>query len=188
MFMNLLFMCDSRNSIIRVIYTARLVSKRKIASTLEPSISKSVQEEDGIPIAGKYTVTPTLSLISTSRTPLIRLFSICCGRIIFQDYPDLFLGDTEQGKVFKILNRHETCKSVQWKTSGTIPAASTSVRILPVALVFHQDRLFFANGATSELGIYVLHAIRGTLLSTITSPLLPSPSGMCIVDNCLMVS
>ena len=68
------------------------------------------------------------------------------------------------------------------------PASSTSVRILPVAVVFHQDRLFVANGMTSEPGIYVLQANRGTLFSTITSPLLPSPSGMCIVDNCLMVT
>ena len=187
MFMNLLFLCDSGNSSIRVIDTARLVSKRRTASTLEPGTSESVEEEDGIPIAGKYTVTSTLSLISTSRTPLVRPFSICCGRRILQDYPDLFVGDTKQGKVFKITDV-KLANQCSGRLQELYPAGSTSVRILPVAVLFHQDRLFVANGTTSEPGIHVLHANRRTLLSTITSPLLPSPSGMCIVDNCLMVT
>ena len=77
-FSNLLFVCDSGNASVRVIDIARLVSRKRSAQILEACPSESVEEEeDGIPIAGKYTITSTLALVSTCQTPLIRPFSIC---------------------------------------------------------------------------------------------------------------
>lgn len=57
-----------------------------------------------------------------------------------------------------------------------------------MALVFYQERLFIANADTNEPGICVIHANRGTLLSTITSPVISTTSGMCLADKCLFVS
>lgn len=47
---------------------------------------------------------------------------------------------------------------------------------------------FFANGDTNQQEIVVIHANGGTLLSTIASPLISSPSGMCLTDKSLLVS
>ena len=187
-FSNLLFECDSRNASVRVIDIAGLVSRKRSAQILEACASESVEEEkDGIPFAGKYTITSTVALVLTCQTPLIRPFSICRGRKIMQDYPDFYVGDTKQGKVFKITDVKLT-NQCSVRLRKLYPAASTNRRILPVALVFHEDRLFIANGDTNEQEIFVIHANGGTLLSTIASPLISSPSGMCLTDKCLFVS
>lgn len=187
-FSNLLFVCDSGNASVRVIDIARLVSRKRSAQILEACASESVEEEeDGIPIAGKYTITSTLALVSTCQTPLIRPFSICRGRKIMQDYPDFYVGDTKQGKVFKI-NDVKLTDQCSGRLRKLYPAASTNRRIVPVALVFHEDRLFIANGDTNEQEIVVIHANGGTLLSAIASPLISFPSGMCLTDKCLFVS
>ena len=169
-FSNLLFVCDSGNASVRVIDIARLVSRKKSAQ--EACASESVEEEEDV---------------STCQTPLIRPFSICRGRKIMQDYHDIYVGDTKQGRVFKI-----TDVKVTSQCSGRLrklyPAASTNRGIVPVALVFHEDRLFIANGDTNEHEIVVIHANGGTLLSTIASPLISSNSGMCLTDKCLFVS
>ena len=184
-FSNLLFVCDSGNASIRIIDIARLVSKKRTAQTLEANASELVEEEeDGIPIAGKYTITSTLALVSTCRSPLVRPFFICSGRKIMQDYPDFYVGDTKQGKVFKITDVKLT-NQCSARLQELYPAASTNSRVVPVALVFHKDRLFIANGDTNEQNIVVIHANRGTVLCTISSPLICLPSGMCLSDRCM---
>lgn len=187
LYKNLIFVCDSGNAAIRVIDIARLVSRKKNAATLDDSSNESQEQEDNIPIVEKYSVTSTLGLISTSQTPLMRPFSICCGRKILQEYPDLYVGDTKQGKIFKV-----TDVKVQNQCSARLrelyPANGTETGVVPVALAFSKERLFVANGTRNEAGIIVLHANLGTLLYTIASPLISSPSGMCLVNNCLLLS
>ena len=169
LYMNLIFVCDSGNAAIRIIDIARLVSRKKNAPKLDDSSNESQEQEDNIPITAKYSVTSTLGLISTSQTPLLWPFSICCGRRIMRDYRDLYFGDTKQGKIFKI-----TDMKVQNQCSGRLrelyPANVTKTGVVPVALAFSKERLFVANGTRNEAGIIVLHANLGTLLSTIASP------------------
>ena len=61
---NLIFVCDSGNASIRVIDISRLVSRKK-NDTLFVEANESEDQDDTIPIARKYTITCTLSLIST---------------------------------------------------------------------------------------------------------------------------
>ncbi|PFX13053.1 hypothetical protein AWC38_SpisGene22905 [Stylophora pistillata] len=104
-----------------------------------------------------------------------------------QYYPDFYVGDTKQGKVFKITDVKLTTQC-SGRLRDLYPAAATNISVAPVALVFYQERLFIANADTNEPGICVAHANRGTLLSTIASPLISTLSGMCLADKCLFVS
>ena len=92
-FANLIFVCDSGNASIRIIDISRLVSKKK-NDTLFYEASESEDQDDSIPIARKYAITCSLSLISTISLQLQRPFSICTGRKLLQDYPDFYVGDT----------------------------------------------------------------------------------------------
>ena len=99
---NLLFVCDSNNASIRVVDISRLVSRRRGDAVLdEPLDADSDNQEDAIPLTGKFTVTSTLKIVYTSATQLRKPFSKCTGRKRDQDYPDLYVGDTEQETVFK---------------------------------------------------------------------------------------
>ena len=62
---NLIFVCDSGNASISVIDISRLVSRKK-NDTLSVEANESEDQDDTIPIARKYTITCTLSLISTT--------------------------------------------------------------------------------------------------------------------------
>ena len=62
---NLIFVCDSGNASIRVIDISRLVSRKK-NDTLFVEANESEDQDDTIPIARKYTIICTLSLISTT--------------------------------------------------------------------------------------------------------------------------
>ncbi|PFX14303.1 hypothetical protein AWC38_SpisGene21552 [Stylophora pistillata] len=172
---------------MRVLDVARQVSRKKTAHTLEVSTSESEEEEDDIPLTGKYTITSTLALTSTCGIHLVRPFSVCSGRRIMQDYPEFYIGDTKQGKVFKITDVKLTTQC-SGRLRELYPAAANNISVALVALVFYQEQLFIANADTNEPGICVIHANRGTLLSTITSPLISTPSGMCLADKCLFVS
>ena len=67
-------------------------------------VSPSEDQDDSIPIARKFTITCSLSLISTTSLQLQRPFSVCTGSKLLQDYPDLYMyvGDSTQGMVFKL--------------------------------------------------------------------------------------
>ena len=185
---NLFFVCDSGNASIRVIDISRLVSRKK-NDTLFVEANESEDQDDTIPIARKYTITCTLSLISTTRLPLLRPFSICIGRKLLQDYPGFYVGGTTN--IFKLtdVTINSSCKG---RLQKLYPGPNSDDRILPVALTCYQEKLVVANGHAEQPCILVLHNNRGVLLRLIASPLLPSPSGfdsgLCLVDTHLFVS
>lgn len=144
---NLLFVCDSGNASIKVLDVARLVSRKKTAHTLGVSTSESEEKEDDIPLTGKYTITSTLALTSTCGIHLVRPLSVCSGRRIMQDYPDFYVCDTKQGKVFKITDVKLTTQCSgsisRISISGTISSScsqhqccSSGTRLLPRTIVY----------------------------------------------------
>lgn len=122
LYANLIFVCDSGNASIRIIDISRLVSRKKNDSPFYEA-SESEDQGDSIPIARKYTITCSLSLISTNSLQLQRPSLICTGRKILQDYPDFYAGDTTQGIVFKLTNVTINSSPVQGnsKTTKTVP-------------------------------------------------------------------
>ena len=68
-----------------------------------------------------------------------------------QDYPDFYVGDTKQGKVFKITDVKLT-NQCSGRLQKLYPAASTNSRVVSVALVFHKDRLYIAVERKSKCG------------------------------------
>ena len=85
--------------------------------TLFVEANECEDQDDTIPIARKYTITCTLSLISTTRLPLLRPFSICIGRKLLQDYPGFYVGGTTN--IFKLTDDDQ--QFMQRKTAKTVP-------------------------------------------------------------------
>lgn len=185
LFNNLLFICDTGNSLIRVTDVARLLSRKKNAATLH--VDESDDTEDNIPIASKYTVTQTLNLVSTSKTPLSRPFAICTGRKLSGDFPDLYVGDTRQKMIFKITDVEVQPNKCRARLTTFYPPRSSSIvgstNIVPFALIFSNERVFVGNGQSNDYSIVILHAQRGTVLHKIDSPLIVSPSGICLLGT-----
>ena len=117
--------------------------------------------------------------------PLLRPFSICIGRKLLQDYPGFYVGGTTN--IFKLtdVTINSSCKG---RLQKLYPGPNSDDRIVPVALTCYQEKLVVANGHAERPCILVLHNNRGVLLRRIASPLLPSPSGLCLVDTHLFVS
>ena len=109
---NLLFISDTGNSSIRVVDISRIVSKKKDAAVLEETELANENQEDAIPLTSKHTITTTIKLISTSSRQLLKPFSICIGRLLEQEYPEIYVGDIELGTVFKLtdLSLGTACK------------------------------------------------------------------------------
>ena len=151
----------------------------------EPLDPESDHQEDVTPLTGTFTVTSTIKVVYTSATQLRKPFSICTGRKLDQDYPDLYVGDIEQGTVFKLTDMvtRNFCK-VRPRKLYTLEE-----KILPMGLSYYQEELFVANTQVDQPSILVLHGSRGGMLQRIVSDaLLPSPSGICHVGNELFVS
>ena len=101
---HLLFVCDSGNSALRIVDVSRLLSRKKNNVQLDETISETGDEdhaEDSIPILSKCTMTATINLASTG-LQLQQPFSVCLGRQLMQDYPDLCVGDIGTKVIFKI--------------------------------------------------------------------------------------
>ncbi|XP_028514449.1 uncharacterized protein LOC114574924 [Exaiptasia diaphana] len=183
---NLLFVCDSYNASIRVVDISRLVSRRSGDVVLdEPLDQESDTQEDAIPLTRKFTVTSTLKVVCTSATQLRKPFSICTGRKMDHDYPELYVGDIEQGTVFKLTDMvaRNSCKGRLRKL------LTLEHKILPMGLLYYKEELFIANAQVDQPSILVLHGSRGIMLRRIVSDaLLTSPSGICRVGNELFVS
>lgn len=74
--------------------------ERKISIFYEAGECKG--KDDAIPIARKYTINCSFSLISTTSVQPQRPFSIWTGHKLLQEYPNFSVGDTTQGMVFKL--------------------------------------------------------------------------------------
>ena len=102
-----LFVFNSSNASIRVVDISRLVSRTRGDAVLdEPLDPESDHQEDAIPL------TSTLKVVYTSATQLRKPFSICTGRKLDQDYPELYVGVIEQGTVSKLTDMvtRNSCK------------------------------------------------------------------------------
>ena len=92
---HLLFVCDSGNLALRIVDLSRLLSRKKnnvqLYETISETGDKDHAEEDSIPIPSKCTVTATINLASTG-LQLQQPFSVCLGRQLMQDYPELYVG------------------------------------------------------------------------------------------------
>ena len=97
----ILLVSDSGNGCIRAVDFARLVTRSRNLVTLDVPCDEELENEDDTPIERKITVTTTLALRSTSRHFLQRPFSICTIRKLLPEYPDLYVGDTKQKKIFQ---------------------------------------------------------------------------------------
>ena len=187
-FKTILFVCDSGNGSIRAVDFARLVTRSRNRVTLDVPCDEEQENEDNIPIERKITVTTTLALRSSSRHFLQRPFSICTGRKLLQEYPDLYVGDTKQQKVFKIDEVKLDSGSSGGRLHLVYPPKDTPTNILPVALAFQENKLYVASNLTSNPNILVIDSRNGTLLSSVASELIISPSGLCFLYGCLYVS
>lgn len=175
-FKTILFVFDSGNGCIRAVDGfARLVTRSRNRVTLDVPCNEELENEDDIPIERKITVTTTLALESSSRHFLQRPFSICTGRKLLQEYPDLYVGDPKQKKVFKIDDVKLDNGSSGGRLHLVYPRKDTPSNILPVALAFQENKLYVASNLTSNPSILVIDSRKGTLLAPVASELIVSP-------------
>ena len=114
--------------------------------------------------------------------------SICLGRKILQEFPNVYIGDTKKGAVFKLTDIKISKNFSKGRLRMLYPK-DNSITIVPAGLTALEEKLFVAsNGKEHTPGILMLHGNSGTLLHQISSDLLPSPSVLCIVTNNLFVT
>ena len=187
-FKTILFVCASGNGCIRAVDFARLVTRSRNRVTLDVPCDEELENEDDIPIERKITVTTTLALRSTSRHFLQRPFSICTGRKLLQEYPDLYVSNTKQKKVFKIDEVKLDSGSSGGRLHLVYPRKDTPSNILPVALALQENKMYVASNLTSNPSILVIDSRKGTLLASVASELIVSPSGLCFLNGSFYIS
>ena len=68
------------------------------------------------------------------------------------------------------------------------PRKDTPSYILPVALAFQENKLYVASNLTSNPSILVIDSRKGTLLASVASELIVSPSGLCFLNGSFYIS
>ena len=68
------------------------------------------------------------------------------------------------------------------------PRKDTPSNILPVALAFQENKLYVASNLTSNPSILVIGSRKGTLLASVASELIVSPSGLCFLNGSFYIS
>ena len=160
------------------------MSKKKDAAVLEETELANENQEDAIPLTSKHTITTTIKLISTSSRQLLKPFSICIGRLLEQEYTEIYVGDIELGTVFKLtdLSLGTACK-------GRLRSfCAFSDPILPTGLCYFKGELYIANGHGNQSGIFIVHGSTGRVKRHIVNDLLICPSGICLADTHLFVT
>ena len=133
---HLLFSCDSGNSALRIVDASHLLSRKKNNVQLDETISETGDEDhadDSIPIPSKCTVTAKINLASTG-LQLQQPFSVCLGRQLMQDYPDLYVGDIGAKIIFKITDLTVSSRATKARFQQFYPSTKSSSTILPMGL------------------------------------------------------
>ena len=180
---HLLFGCDSGNSVLRIVDTSHLLSRKKNNVQLDETVSETRDEDhadDSIPIPSKCTVTAKINLASTG-FQLQQPFSVCLGCQLMQDYPDLYVGDIGTKTICKITDFTVSSRATKARFRQFYPSTKSSSTILLMGLAYLKDQVIFANAEHGKANIIVLNANGGTASRQITSSTISSPSSHIVV-------
>ena len=100
----------------------------------------------------------------------------------------MYVGDTKQKKVFEIDEVKLDSGSSGGRLHLAYPRKDTPSNILPVALAFQENKLYVARNLTSNPSILVIDSRKGTLLASVASELIVSPSGLCFLNGSFYIS